>query len=480
MAQDQIPGSPPGPEKSAHSRVDPRGMPDDRQRGRHDIVDDDESFFWPEVDDLLTADFSSEMGALRANLANGDDQQLGLDPASDLGPSSGNGGRSGSDGSGPNHGAMPPTAPSPRISGGFAPDPSLFGYQQETTPAAPAVPDGLKSSSLFAELEALPDVARDEDAGLLFGWSGPDGQGERFSPEVSSATEPGSRLDASQLDFPSEPKLSTSPTAPPVSLAHSTVVDQVHGHAPGSSFSQDHQAQSDRYRDQGQQYEGRGFDQFRDQGHGQPPASDRQGGGLLSEHTAASEQIFAPGPNEPVSGTPPHLIRPPGSAYVPASPWDVVRDIVDRQWFASALIGTLAVVLGVVGWVVLSGDEPGPDLISGPGASGSTQPATDSSTLDSSATAGPVATSVPAIVTSPIPASATPAVTSAPPRRTTTTAAQATTSTTDAATSSTDDSTTSSTDASTTTSSEPGSTTESVTQSAQSPTRPLPSGPGPT
>jgi hypothetical protein len=71
MAQDQLPASSPDIASSRASLSDPHAVTSQSLRGRHDIVESEHtSFFWPEVDELLTNEFSGDaLEQLRAGVA---------------------------------------------------------------------------------------------------------------------------------------------------------------------------------------------------------------------------------------------------------------------------------------------------------------------------------------------------------------------------------------------------------------------------
>lgn len=134
MAQDRLPAREPDVANSRHQvpgaadpgqRVgDPHAGTGPSARGRHDIVEAEHtSFFWPEVDDLLTYEFSADlMDQLHAGLQS--------PPAAD---------------------APPPPAPFPPVAGA----PSVPGPAELTLPA----PAGLQPPSLSGPNPFLPGPA---------------------------------------------------------------------------------------------------------------------------------------------------------------------------------------------------------------------------------------------------------------------------------------------------------------------------------
>ena len=330
------------------------------------------------------------------------------------------------------------------------PEPKLFDRPANEVPTV-----STSSARLFDELGGLPAVA-EEDGGRLFppksdvfGDAGP------AAPTVAAGSPPAPAFGAPLIDLTSDLKYSTpSTTATPVALERSTIVDPSQGPPAGSSFLE------------------------------QAAGQYGNAGGVVSDAGATVSL------QEVATARPPGSMRAPDKATVQRR--EMLLDVVDRQWFTSALVATVAITVGVLGWLVFlrSGDgneeivaastttvDVASSLAQGAGAgaaarSEQTEPSLTTTTTEPSTTRSTVATQ-PAtnrpVTTAPTTSTSETTVTTEP-STTTTESTVASTTTTEESTTTTEESTTTTEESTTTTEESTTTTEESTTTTEESTT----------
>ncbi|MCP3989994.1 MAG: hypothetical protein GY724_13040 [Actinomycetia bacterium] len=385
---------------------------------------------------MLTADFTSEMEQFREGLPKSGDYTLGLDDRLPLPPPP------------PGRPPAPPTPPAPKDI--LLPEleqeplrPEMMTHELRTSrlfemiengghePEQPGQPSPAKG--LFADGGDVPRRTITEGSGALFGAG--TGQGQEPPSSYYATKRVGQDgVDQPQtstplIDFPNEPILGGPAATAPSSLARSTVVDPLPSKTPGSSFL------------------------------------DQSTGVLGDVSGPGADQFFAPdGHNTGVASR-----GQPIAAFATMSRFDVIRDMIDRRWFTTMLVGALAVLVGVVGWAVLIVDRgDGTTVVADDNLLPATTLLSRTGTLASSTT---LPTSATPITTATIPVTEAPSTTRDPQGTTAaptssvvgTTDSTASTTSTTASTTSTTASTTSTTASTTSTTASTTSTTASTT-----------------
>lgn len=278
--------------------------------GQHDVVETEgPASFWTEVDGMLTSDFTTDF------LPSEGDYRLGaLTDAFPTDPPPSDDGLNSTDFPDATGPLTAPQSPST--------DPGFRGAHDYDLPAVSA--DG---SRLVGEAEQLPKVEAGDD-GRLFPPRADPRPGSTVS-EPAPATwpadppqhglEPGRPGPAAPLFDPTgEVRLSTQAGGPsPVLPDRSTAADPAMGVA---------------------KQQGPVLAEQQQQGH---PA------GVTPAHPTVN---LEPSPHLRYQGSP----APVPVIYETRS---ILLDVVDRQWLTSGLVAVAAISVGVIGWVVLLGDD---------------------------------------------------------------------------------------------------------------------------